>query len=142
MPQPAPNPQAPSRALLRKVTPVDSDRLRVAVRTFLDQNRLLVKQLTKHWLVLGKDVVRYHADTEDEEASQTEESEESESEDDGSDSEVETPEMRRIRKLEPIAVAKDAYTDRIAACETCDKKFDVAANKRGDCRWHDGESSL
>ena len=75
-------------------------------------------------LVRGKDVVRYHVDTESED-DESSESEESESQSDAGDGST-------------IAIGDDEYTSRMAICENCKQEFDVTLNDRGDCVWHPG----
>lgn len=129
-------PRAASRvppALTRAVDTVDVETLRKAINDFLPENPLLVEQLSNLWLVLGKDVVRYHVDTEDEDAAATEESEKEEEDSDSKDEKV-----ARIRNLQPIGLSDDSMTPRYAKCENCKEEFDVTSNERGDCVWHTG----
>ena len=100
----------------------------------------VIPPLEHHLLVQGKDVVRYHADTDSEdEGEETESETESESDvsdESGSDRESKTSKTSKTRKL--IAIGDDEYTARMATCQNCDQEFDVTFNHRGFCLWHPG----
>lgn len=123
-------------ALKRAIETIDERELRSTLISWLPDNPLLVTQLSSVWLVKGKDVVRYHADTDDEDGAATEESEEEEN----SDSEAESvdSEVKRLAKLERIALANEEQTPRFARCQNCKEQFDVTINERGLCVWHPG----
>jgi len=87
-------------------------------------------------LVQGKDVVRYHADTDSEDDTDSEvESEESQSESDASDT---SNSDRDCKKRKSIAIGDEEYTSRMASCENCKEEFNITLNHRGDCMWHPG----
>ncbi|KAE9377470.1 hypothetical protein N431DRAFT_434721 [Stipitochalara longipes BDJ] len=94
--------------------------------------------LEKELLVSGREVVRYHEDSDSEDKSCDSESggEKEDEDDNGSDSDEE----RESRtKLKPIAAADDDMVPKYATCLNCKVNFDVTNNERGYCRWHTGE---
>jgi len=134
-------------ALNRAILTVDERRLRMDISAFVDDNPKLFEQLSTYWLVHGKDVVRYHEDTDDEDDGMTDESTdddegETEPDSDGSNVFSESSESRRFRKLKPIALKDEDMTPRYAKCENCKEEFDVTGNERGDCVWHSGTHTL
>jgi hypothetical protein len=136
----SPKPVEISRALARAIDTMNPSLLSGYVKNYCRTNKELRSELERHCLVPGKEVVRYHADTDSEE-DQDSENESSEEEDDeepsigNSDSE-EDREPRK--KLKPIVVADDEMVPRNANCLNCREDFDVSCNERGDCRWHKG----
>ena len=91
-------------------------------------------------LVQGKDVVRYHVDTDSEDDANSEiESEESELESESeSDTSDKSDSDRESKKRKPIAIGNEEYTARMTMCENCNEEFNVTLNDRGDCMWHPG----
>jgi hypothetical protein len=111
---------------------MDENRLRMWVKHYCESIEPLRTDLEKCLLVKGRDVVRYHADSDSEDAE--EEDEEEDSEEDESD------EGKGPRKeLKPIALADDELTPKFAKCKHCKQEFDVTINEKGGCVWHTGE---
>lgn len=118
-----------SAELLRRELDILCHEFPAAICTL--ENRLLVQ---------GKDVVRYHVDTDSEDNTNSEiESEESDSDSNANDKSESTQESKK-RKL--ITVGDKEYTPRMATCENCKQEFDVTLNSRGDCVWHRGTALL
>jgi hypothetical protein len=90
--------------------------------------------------VPGKEVVRYHADTdsEDDQDSENESSEDEEDEEESADNSDSEEDREPRKKLKPIEAADEEIVPRNAKCLNCGDDFDVSCNERGDCRWHPG----
>jgi hypothetical protein len=94
---------------------------------FLCQNSPAVEGiLVERLLVRGKDVDRYHED---------------------SDSENDTEQMKPFksksdRAQKAIAVADDVIVPRFAECLNCKEEFDVTNNDQRMCGWHPGTTTL
>lgn len=127
-----------SEALKSAILTVDDMRLRAWVIGYCQNIESLKKNLETNLLVPGKEVVRYHvdSDSEDDGGSENESSEEEE-EDDNDDSGSEEDRISK-KKAKSIAVADDGMTPRYAKCLNCKDEFDVTCNYRGDCTWHPG----
>lgn len=125
-----------SDALKGAIKTLSTELLRKELEFLCHEYPAIVQTLEDRLLVQGKDVVRYHVDTESEDDADSEiESEESEPESDGSDkSDLDRKSMKR----KWIAVGDEEYTARMATCENCKEEFDVTLNERGDCEWHPG----
>jgi Ran GTPase-activating protein (RanGAP) involved in mRNA processing and transport len=135
----APKP-VPSSALEKAIDTVDASSLRHTIKSICKRNPALLKDLEDQWLVRGKDIIRYHENTDSEEdsdsdnvSSEDEDDFDSENED---ELEYEREERRRVKKL--IEVGDDEAVGRHAKCENCGEEFDVTSNDRGDCVWHSG----
>jgi hypothetical protein len=94
------------------------------VKHYCESIEPLRTDLEKNLLVRGREVVRYHADSDSEDA----EEEHKEDSEDGFSKEV-----------KPIAIADDEFTPKYAKCDNCKEEFDVTMNEKGDCTWHSGE---
>jgi hypothetical protein len=124
-----------SAALKGAIYSVDDVRLRQWIVDKCESIEPLRKCLEESFLVLGKEVVRYHVDCnlEDDEKSENDGSEKDEEDDNGIDEDGEPS-----KKIKPIAVADDKMTPRYASCLNCKDEFDVTINEKGDCIWHSG----
>jgi hypothetical protein len=125
---PAPKPIV-SDALKKAIDTMDETRLRMLVKHYCESIEPLRTDLEKSLLVRGREVVRYHADSESEDAEEEDEEEE-DSEDENEDS------------VKPIAIADDEFTPKYAKCDNCKEEFDVTVNEKGDCTWHSGELNV
>jgi len=125
-PAPAPKPIV-SDALKKAIDTMDESRLRMWVKHYCESIEPLRTDLEKSLLVKGKEVVRYHADSDSEDADEEEEYYDDDSED------------GFIKDVKPIAIADDKFTPKFAKCDNCKEEFDVTMNEKGDCRWHTGE---
>jgi hypothetical protein len=90
----------------------------------------LRRDLEKYLLVQGKDVVRYHADSDSEDAD-----EESEEDEEDSDSEDESD---KETNKQSISVPDEGLIPRFAKFGHCDEEFDVTSNERGTMRSVEG----
>lgn len=70
-------------------------------------------------MVEGREIVRYHADTDDEDALETDEDE--------------------AHQQDKIPVKKTKLTSMFQSCIQCEKTVDLSNNICGDCVWHPGE---
>ena len=132
-----------SEALEAAIKTAQPNRMVSVVLSLCETNPQLVEQLNELWLVKGKEVVRYHADTESEG-----EGDISDSEEDREDSDVEIEQMKIPKKVKAtrgeavpeaskgIAVEDEEFTARYATCMNCKEEFDVTVNEKGMCRWH------
>jgi len=113
-----------SAALRTAIDTMDHMRLRLWVKHYCETMQPLREDLEKGLLVPGKDVIRYHADSDSEDREEDEEeSEESEME--------ESP-------IRPISLGDENLTPRYVKCVHCNGEFDVTKNDKGDCVWHPG----
>jgi hypothetical protein len=126
----------PSEALEKAIDTVDGNRLRVLIKHYCASNPALVRALEDEWLVRGKAVIRYHADTDSEDDVDSE-NESSEDEHYDSDEDEDDRKARR-NAMKTVKVDNDEATPRYAQCEHCEEEFDVTTNERGDCLWHPG----
>jgi hypothetical protein len=125
-----------STALRQAIKSLSAELLRDELQALCHQFPAIIHSLENRLLVQGKDVVRYHVDTDSEDDANIEiESEESELESDGSDN---SDSDRESKKRKPIAIGDEEYTARMAMCENCKEEFDVTMNYRGGCVWHPG----
>lgn len=125
-----------STTLKEAIRSLGTESLRKELEFLCHRFPAVIHALDGRLLIQGKDVVRYHVDTESEDNTNNEESEsESESESDASD---ESYSGRDSKKRKPIAIRDEEYTARMATCENCKQEFDVTSNNRGDCGWHPG----
>lgn len=128
-------------ALIKAINSVDANRLRSITTQHCAVNPDLVRELESQWLVHGRDVIRYHADTdsEDDENSDKETSdEELYDSDEYNEEEKEDDRKARRNAMRGIKVGNDDATPRYAKCLHCRDTFDVTTNGRGDCCWHPG----
>jgi hypothetical protein len=119
--------RAVPQALLDAFRELDESDLRLELKNICEVYPEVNTFLQGRLLVQGKDVVRYHAN--------------SESEDEGfpSESESETSEgPEEIIAKGGVVISDDDFTARTAKCENCNERFDVTENERGDCLWHSG----
>jgi hypothetical protein len=123
---------AASDTLMKAIKSLSTELLRRELKFLCEEFPAIIPMLEGRLLVQGKDVVRYHADTDSEDHGSSEGSE-SES---GPDSKLDSNGGSNKRK--PIALGDDEYTARMATCKNCDEEFDVTSNERGDCTWHPG----
>jgi hypothetical protein len=130
----SPEPIELSAALNQAIDTLDHKQLRTWVKHYCKSIEPLGTKLENHLLILGKDVVRYHIDT-DSEDDQGSVNESSEGDEDGENSDSGSAPGK---KLEPIAATDDEMVPRYATCLNCGAQFDVSSNDRGDCRWHPG----
>jgi hypothetical protein len=125
-----------SDALKEAINSLGTELLRGELEFLCHEFPIVIHALENRLLVQGKDVVRYHIDTDSEDDANSEiESEESESESDVSDK---SDSDRESKKRKPIVIGDDEFTARMATCENCKQEFDVTLNDRGDCVWHPG----
>lgn len=124
-----------SDALRDAVDGLDESRLRALVKHYCESMTNLREALERECLVLGKDIVRYHADTvsEDDTGSDTQTEEESD------DENISRRKKKKKKKQKPITTEDDEFAPRFAKCENCDEEFDVRYNEKGDCVWHSGK---
>jgi hypothetical protein len=106
--------------VLDTIDAVDSMWLRYYVKLFCKQDNGFAHWLATQMMVPGKDIVRYHIDTDDEDADETE--------DDEDDQE------------ENVCVEDLKMTSKYQYCTRCKQSFDLATNYRGACSWHPGQS--
>ncbi|KAI9772502.1 MAG: hypothetical protein M1840_000707 [Geoglossum simile] len=115
---PPPANPAVSDAVMEVIESLGIELLRKELRFVCQEFPAVVRALGSRLLVQGKDVVRYHADTDSEDGEGVgmawEES--------GSESDRESSK----RKL--IVIGSEEYTARMAMCENCGKEFDVTAS--------------
>ncbi|CZR59438.1 uncharacterized protein PAC_09330 [Phialocephala subalpina] len=128
----APPKSVVSDALRDAVDTLPETRLRALIVRYCESMADLRGALERECLVQGKDIVRYHANTESEDA----EDDESLETEEGSDDD-DTP-TRNKKEKKFIAKADDELAPRFAKCEHCDEEFDVTNNEKGDCLWHTG----
>ncbi|KAF4625133.1 hypothetical protein G7Y89_g13036 [Cudoniella acicularis] len=106
-----------------------------SIRSALEaSSKTFLKQIENYYSAKGRDIVRYHADSESEDHRESEE--ESEGEDENSDAE----EKRRLRK--PIQIGDDELVAKYAKCENYKEEIDLTLDDRGDCVWHPGEKEV
>jgi hypothetical protein len=138
-----PKPVKISGALAQAIDTMNETMLRVYVKHYCKTNKVLRCDLEQLCLVPGKDVVRYHADTDSEDdldsENESSEDEEDEEESTGNSDSEEDKEPRK--KLKPIDATDDEMVPRNAKCLNCGEDFDVSCNERGDCIWHTGKYS-
>ncbi|TVY75875.1 hypothetical protein LSUE1_G005614 [Lachnellula suecica] len=118
--QSAQRPKLPA-ALDLALRTLDPDRMREILIAECQTNATLNKKLQLALVIKGKDIVRYHADTNSEDAEESDEGEEEEEE------------------LLPIAHPDEDSTSRYTKCRNCAETFDLKRNARGDCVWHSEE---
>jgi len=124
-------PSLVSDPLKAAIDSVDASRFRKLIKSFCESNPLLREQLEGEFLVRGKDVIRYHPDTESEDVG-------IDSEEDGDEYDDREKAKKEVNQKRPIAFGDEEMTPRFAKCENCDEEFDVTVNERGDCVWHEG----
>lgn len=144
----APRSRNPDRQSLRRITKalsnaidsMDVAELRELVKKDCETNERMRHPLERANLVRGRNIDRYHHDTESEDDKESEIDSELESEVEPEDSDEE--EIERERKVYPIAIGDDEYISRYTICENCKQRFDVTMNSYRDCYWHEGKTSL
>lgn len=130
---PAPN---AAEALRLALNVLDKKALLDVLHKIIENNPIVQRSLERSMLVPGKDVVRYHADTDSEDGENCENGKNGISGESEEESFDRSNEGQQTRK--PIMIRDDEVTGRIAMCLNCDKRFNVTQNERGDCVWHDG----
>ncbi|RFU26178.1 hypothetical protein B7463_g10171, partial [Scytalidium lignicola] len=159
--QPAKNGGLPPKVLLvaqlrSTIDTMSAKELRFELQNLLSNFPDIAQELENRLLVQGKDVVRYHRDSDSE--NKTESSESSDSEDyedyyeDHESDDIDASEdgavsksngkSREPKPIKPISVGDKEYTSRYAKCENCKEFFDVTANWRGACFWHPGQKEV
>lgn len=128
-------------AVEQVVQTLSETKLRFLIQSQLCDNPNFVKTIENFFLVKGKDIIRYHEDTESEDCG---ESEESELEEFPSDVESENSNDKRERKRrEKVILAEDEEViPKNAICENCKEEFELDRNERGCCVWHLGRKVL
>jgi hypothetical protein len=136
----APEPVKISGALAQAIDTMNASLLKAYVKRYCQTNKELRCGLEQSCIVPGKEVVRYHADTdsEDDQDSENESSEDEEDEEESTGNSDSEEDREPRKKLKPIVVADDEMVPRNANCLNCREDFDVSCNERGDCRWHKG----
>lgn len=113
-----------SREVVLAIRSMDNDTLRRLVLKECETNEAWSRKIAHGYdrtpMVPGKDVVRYHRD--------------SESEDD-KDSELDSDGEFQGRLL-PIGVKDDEHVPRWAVCERCKERFDITKKERKCIMWH------
>ncbi|KAH0543880.1 hypothetical protein GP486_008544 [Trichoglossum hirsutum] len=112
-------------ALKKAIESLGAELLRKELNFLCQHHRNVIYTLEDRLLVRGKDVVRYHID------SDSEDRESSEGSESGSSAAGEIDPNRESDRREPIAIGDEEYTARIATCENCNQEFDVTSNERG-----------
>ena len=141
--QAKPAPKSISTALKSAIATLSDARIREELETLCSQHEAARCDLERKLLVKGREVSRYHADSESEnEKIEDEESDEDSDEDsDRKGSNIvnsRSQSQKSISSTLPIGVADDELTPRYAKCENCKKEFDVTDNKKRWCHWHSG----
>jgi hypothetical protein len=124
----------PSKELLKAIDTVDAARLRTIIKDLCATNSALKLSLESQWLILGKDIARYHADTDSEDAGYSDEDENETNEQYEARRQLQEAE----RSKRPIKLDAQDFTSRFVECENCEEEFDLGDNLRGWCVWHPG----
>ena len=126
-------------ALIKAINTMDAARLRMYVREFCRDIPEVRNRLVAQTLVRGRDVARYHrdSDSEDDMDSEIESSEEGLEDQNGNE---DAGGSERVKPLRPIAVGDNELVPLYAKCMNCKQEFDVSANNTRECRWHTGKS--
>lgn len=127
-------------ALITAINTMEAARLRMYVREFCRDIPEVRDRLAAQTLVRGKDVIRYHkdSDSEDDVDSEIEGSEEGQEDRNGNENAGGT---ERVKPLRPIAVEDDELVPLYAKCLNCKQEFDVSTNYTRECHWHTGKLS-
>jgi hypothetical protein len=123
-----PTPNA-THALKDALAVLDKKSLLDLLLKIVEDNLIVQRTLENKILVRGKDVVRYHVDTDSEDRGSDEEESDAEESDD---------ERPKYKERQPIAIKDHEATGRIAICLNCNSQFNVTENEKGDCLWHTG----
>ena len=99
---------------------VDPRWLRYYMKTYCKQNNEFADWIAKNMMNPGKDIVRYHVDTDDEDAEETDEDED--------------------HQEDAIPIENFKLASKIQRCTHCEESFDLTTNDRGACTWHPGQS--
>ncbi|KAH7305070.1 hypothetical protein BKA65DRAFT_203576 [Rhexocercosporidium sp. MPI-PUGE-AT-0058] len=122
-----------SAALKQAINNMDATRLRLYLHHYCGINPEMRQDLERDLLVKGKDVDRYHRDTDSENDAESEiESSEEEDDEDTTDKERE----------KPIPLGDEEFAPKYAECENCNEQFDISSNDTRECHWHSGEKEL
>jgi hypothetical protein len=121
-----------SLSLRKALTVLDKRSLLAELLMLIQNDSAAQRTLEQRLLVRGRDVVRYHVDSDSEDNANSEIDNE-----DVKESESDN-ERARDSKRRPIGTGDDDVTGRFAVCLHCNTQFDVTMNNRGDCRWHSG----
>jgi hypothetical protein len=121
-----------SDALLQAIDTVDASHFRNVIKHLCSTNSALVQGLRNQLLIAGKDVVRYHADTDSEDAGFSDVG----SDENNEDYEARHEKVEAAKNLRAINLGDAELTRRFLKCENCKEDFDIGQNERGDCLWH------
>jgi hypothetical protein len=124
-------PSLVSAPLKAAIYSVESTRLRKLITSFCESNAQLREQFEGEFLVRGREVVRYHPDTESEDAGL-------DSEEDGDEYDDREKVKKELNQKRSLALGDEEMTPRFVKCKNCDEEFDVTVNERGNCVWHEG----
>lgn len=127
----------PSKELFKAIDTVEAARLRTIIKDLCATNNALKQSLETQFLILGKDISRYHADTDSEDAgySDVDKNETQEQYDDRHQL------LEAERKKKPIKLDDAQLHPRFVQCENCEEEFDLGDNLRGWCVWHSRKTS-
>jgi uncharacterized Fe-S radical SAM superfamily protein PflX len=123
--------QLVSKVLKRTISDIDVETLQTLVKHYAKKHQGFTDYLEKELLVRGKDVEKYHVDSDSEDNTNSKvESEEDEDEDEDENDST---------GFKLIMVGDDALTARYAKCTNCEEQCDVTMNERGYCKLHCGK---
>ncbi|KAH6663349.1 hypothetical protein B0J14DRAFT_609262 [Halenospora varia] len=131
-------------AVEKVIQTLSESKLRFLVQSQLRDNPIFVNTIENLYLVKGKNIIRYHEDTESEDRGESEESELGEFSDADEDVESEDADAKaeRKRREKVILVEDEEVVPKNAICENCKEEFELDGNERGDCVWHPGHKEL
>jgi hypothetical protein len=112
-----------SRALRSAISTLSKALLRAEMQKLCALNDMVRHDLERKLFMPGREVVRYHTDTE------------------CKDKEVEAS-RPQPNAVSPIVVSDDQWAPRYAKCENCKAEFDVTKNSKRSCQWHWGSRHL
>ncbi|RFU27568.1 hypothetical protein B7463_g8782, partial [Scytalidium lignicola] len=139
------NAGAISPAVYQAINTLNIERLREEMVLLAKTDPAVHQRLASRLTVPGKDVIRYHEDTESEDGyelgGESDDNDEEEDQEEG-DQQPKKQQCPPPKQDKPIAVGNDETTPRYVQCENCDAYFDVTQNKTGDCRWHPGHKNV
>lgn len=128
-----------SKAMASAIDTMDITLVRAYLKAVCEKYPPIRHVIQEKYMVQGKDVVRYHRDSDSEDdPDDSDQESDFESLEGEVDSDDESGFEYRTRKVYPIATAEEENTPRFAICERCNIKFDVTENTR-DCYWHEGK---
>jgi len=127
-----------SEALGKAIDSLSKEHMRLEIHYLCGRIEGAHQALRERLLIHGKNVIRYHANTDSEDAADSGDESEEDSDEDESDGDGRNQNLIPEKILKPIAIRDEEFTPRFATCENCEEEFDVTANLRGDCTWHTG----